>query len=41
MDHVLEVERSLVLLEGGKRISISESNKEAFLAYLGKRIVKK
>lgn len=41
MNHVLEVERSLVLLEGGKRISISESNKEAFLAYLGKRIVKR
>lgn len=41
MNHVLEVERSLVLLEGGKRISISESNKDAFMAYLGKRIVKK
>lgn len=41
MHHVVEVERSLVLLEGGKRISISDSNKDSFMAYLNRFAVRK
>ena len=41
VNHVMEVERSTVLLEGGKRISISESNKDAFMSYIGKYLIRK
>ena len=41
VNHVVEVERSTVLLEGGKRISISESNKDAFMSYIGKYLIRK
>lgn len=41
MNHILEIERSMLLLEGGKRISVSDSNKEMFMAYLNRYVVKK
>lgn len=41
VNHIVEVERSTVLLEGGKRISISESNKDAFMSYIGKYLIRK
>lgn len=41
MNHVVEVERSLILLEGGKRISVSEGNKDAFMSYLNRYSIKK
>lgn len=37
VNHICEVERSIILLEGGKRISISDSNKEMFMTYLKNR----
>lgn len=41
MKQIKEVERSLVLMSDGTRISVSESNKEAFMKYLQKRSIKK
>lgn len=41
MNHVVEVERSLILLEGGKRISVSDGNKDAFMSYLNRYSIKK
>ena len=38
---ILEVERSIILLEGGKRISISDSNKDAFMSLLSRHTVRK
>ena len=37
VNHICEVERSVILLKGGKRISISDSNKDMFMAYLKNR----
>lgn len=34
VNHIQEVERSMVLLDGGKRLSISDSNKDMFMVYL-------
>ncbi len=39
VNYIREVERSMVLLEGGKRISISDSNRDAFMAYLKARSI--
>ena len=39
VNHILEVERAVVLLEGGKRISISETNKDGFMSYVKERSV--
>ncbi len=36
MNHVREVERSIILMSNGARISISDSNKDAFMQYLQK-----
>lgn len=41
LKYILEVERSIILLEGGKRISISDSNKDSFMAYLNKNTIRK
>ena len=41
MKNVLEIERSVILLKGGKRISISDSNKETVTNYLNRYLVKK
>lgn len=41
VNYIREVERSMVLLEGGKRISISDSNKDMFMAYLKSHSVAK
>lgn len=41
VNHILEVERSIVLMEGGKHISISDSNKDAFMSYIGRYSVRK
>ena len=41
VNYILEVERSVILMEGGKRISISDSNKDAFMSYLGRYSVRK
>ena len=41
MKHVVEVERFVLLLEGGKHISVSESNKDAFMDYLNRYTLKK
>lgn len=37
VNHICEVERSVILLKGGKRISLSDSNKDMFMAYLKNR----
>lgn len=37
VNHICEVERSVILLKGGKRISVSDSNKDMFMAYLKNR----
>lgn len=41
MKHVREVERSVVLMADGTRISVSDSNKEAFMSYLLDHSVRK
>lgn len=41
MKHVQEVERSLATMTGGQRISVSDSNKDAFMHYLQKYLVRK
>lgn len=41
MNHVNEVERSLVLISDGTRIPISDSNKEVFMQYLQTYTLKK
>lgn len=41
MDHVNEIERSVVLLSDGTRISVSDSNKETFMNYLQQHTLKK
>lgn len=41
MNHILEIERAMLLMEGGKRISVSDSNKDMFMAYLSRYVVKK
>lgn len=38
---IIEVERSVILLEGNKHISVSDSNKEAFMSYINQHAVKK
>lgn len=39
--HIIEVERSVILLEGNKHISVSDSNKDAFMSYINQHAVKK
>lgn len=39
VNYICEVERSMVLLKGGKRISISDSNRDAFMTYLKARSI--
>ena len=39
--YLLEVERSTVLLEGGRRIPISDGNKDAFMSFLSRYTLKK
>lgn len=41
MKHVKEVERSVVMMTDGTRISISDSNKDIFMRYLQKLSIKK
>lgn len=41
MNHVAEVERSVILLDNGVHVSVSEGNKEAFMQYLLKRSIRK
>lgn len=41
VNYINEVERSMVLLKGGKRISISDSNKDMFMSYLKSHSVSK
>ena len=41
MKHVVEIERFVLLLEGGKHISVSEGNKDAFVDYLNRYTLKK
>lgn len=41
INHVSEIERSVILMSDGKRISISDGNRDAFMAYLNKRTVKR
>lgn len=41
MNHVCEIERSVILMSDGKRISISDGSRESFMAYLNKRTVKR
>lgn len=41
MNHVVEVERSVILLDNGVHVSVSEGNKETFMQYLLKRSIKK
>ncbi len=41
VNYISEVERSVVLLENGKRISISDGNKDNFMSYLKNRSVTK
>ena len=38
---IIEVERSVILLEGNKHISVSDSNKDAFMSYINQHAVKK
>lgn len=38
---IIEVERSVILLEGNKHISVSDSNKDAFMSYVNQHAVKK
>lgn len=37
VNHICEVERSVIFLKGGKWISVSDSNKDMFMAYLKNR----
>lgn len=41
MNHVVEVERSTILLTNGKRISVSDGSRDAFLAYISRKSLKK
>lgn len=41
MKHVKEVERSIILMTDGTRISVSDSNKENFMQYLQEHSVRK
>lgn len=41
MNHVREVERSVILLSNGAHVSISDGNKDAFMQYLLKHSIKK
>lgn len=41
MNHISEIERSVVLMSDGKRISISDGSRESFMSYLNKRTVKR
>lgn len=41
MNHIQEVERSMILLAGGKRISVSDSNKDMFMNYLNRYMIRK
>lgn len=41
MNHVVEVERSTVLLDNGKRISVSDGSRDTFLAYISQKSLKK
>ena len=41
MNHVCEVERSVIQLSNGTRISISDSNKDHFMQYLQRHALKK
>lgn len=41
VNRIIEVERSVILLEGNKHISVSDSNKEAFMSYINQHAVKK
>lgn len=41
MDHVREVERSVILLSDGTHLSISDSNKDSFMQYLQRYALKK
>lgn len=41
MNHVNEVERSVVLMSDGTRISISDSNKDNFMQYIQERSIRK
>ena len=41
MNHVREVERSVMLLSNGAHVSISDGNKDAFMQYLLKHSIKK
>lgn len=38
---IIEVERSVILLEGNKHISVSDSNKDMFMSYVNQHAVKK
>lgn len=38
---IIEVERSVILLEGNKHISVSDSNKDSFMSYINQHAVKK
>ena len=41
MNHVREVERSVILMSNGAHVSISDSNKDAFIQYLQKHSIRK
>lgn len=41
MKHVKEVERSIILMGNGARVSVSESNKDTFMQYLQKHSIRK
>lgn len=41
MNHVREVERSVILMSNGAHVSISDSNKDAFIHYLQKHSIRK
>lgn len=41
MNHVKEVERSILLMSNGAHISVSDSNKENFMLYLQRHSIKK
>ena len=41
MNHVREVERSVILMSNGAHVSISDGNKDAFMQYLLKHSIKK
>lgn len=41
MDQMLEVERSMVLMSNGTRLSVSDGNKEAFMQYLAQHSLRR